>query len=274
MALPLFGAPELRTIAALEQKTRLLQGQLERQSVVLVEERRARMKAEQEAAARDEILAVVCHDLRSPLSAVLMTVDLLLRTNVEGVQSPSMQKHLERVERSSERMKRLVDDLVDVKSIQGGSLRVDPRPMAPACVVDSSLEAFQSLARERNIRLENGVVADLPQVSCDLDRAVQVLSNLLSNALGATSSGGAVTVGAERLGGEVLFWVVDTGAGMAPDELPHVFERSWRGRKPGYEGTGLGLFIARGIIHTHGGRIWAQSTPGVGSRFCFTLPSA
>src|SRR6185503_15408155 len=111
-----------------------------------------------------------------------------------------------------------------------------------ASVIDASLEAFEAIARERQIRLDADVVADLPLVSCDGDRAVQVLSNLLSNALGATSRGGAVTVGARHDGGEIRFWVLDTGAGIAPDELPHVFERAFRGRKPTYNGTGLGLF--------------------------------
>jgi signal transduction histidine kinase len=135
---------------------------------------------------------------------------------------------------------------------------------------------FEPVAAERSIRLEVQPLGELPPVICDRDRAVQVLSNLLSNALKVTGHSGTVQVGARARpdAGEVELWVTDDGPGIAPDDLPHLFERYFRAKEAGYKGTGLGLSIAKGIVDAHGGRIWAESKVGLGSRFVFTLPVA
>jgi len=118
------------------------------------------------------------------------------------------------------------------------------------------------------------VARDLPDVWADRDRLEQVFENLVGNAVKFTPRGGTIVVGATPRAGEVLFWVADTGAGIASGDLPHVFERFWQARRPGRRGAGLGLPIVKGIVEAHDGRIWVESTPGRGSTFFFTIPSA
>jgi signal transduction histidine kinase len=172
-------------------------------------------------------------------------------------------------------MDRLIEDLLDVTRMEAGHLSVEPEPVATRQVVSDSVEAQEPLATAASLELRADLAGALPDVWVDRDRLLQVFENLIGNALKFTRAGGVVTVGAApRHGGEVLFWVSDTGAGIAPDQLPHVFDRFWQSRKAGRRGAGLGLPIVKGIVEAHGGRIWAQSTPGEGSTFFFTMPTA
>jgi signal transduction histidine kinase len=171
-------------------------------------------------------------------------------------------------------MGRLIDDLLDFASLEAGRLSLAPTTQAAAPLVHDACQLFADIARDKGLRLACETGADLPPVPCDRDRVLQVLANLLDNAVKATPAGGAVVVRAEARPGEVCFSVADTGPGMPAEELPHLFERFRRGRQAGYRGTGLGLAIARGIVSAHGGRIWADSAPGRGSTFWFTLPAA
>ncbi len=241
------------------------------------QDRAAREEAEAAASAREEILAIVSHDLRNPLGAILMAASSLQLLDAVDPRARRVRSIADRIQRNAERMTRLIEDLVDFASMQLGRLAVATAPHTPADVVASTVEMFEPLAGERSIRLEVTPLIDLPLVICDRERAVQVLSNLMSNALKVTAHSGVVQVGArthvERTA-EIEFWVEDSGPGIAADELPHLFERYWRGKQAGYRGTGLGLSIAKGIVDAHGGRIWAESTVGVGSRFTFTLPAA
>ena len=234
-------------------------------------ERDARLDAEEATRAREEILSVVSHDLRNPLGTILMGV-----TTLQQILDPALPKAdrilviAERIQRQSERMARLIEDLVDFAGIQAGKLSIERRPTAPAKVIAAVAELFEPIAQERNVGFAVDVGEKLPVIDIDPERAVQVLANLVNNALKVTSKHGHVTVGATD-GDEVVFFVRDSGPGIDPSELPRLFERYWRSKKATYKGAGLGLSIARGIVEAHNGRIWAESQVGVGATFFFTL---
>ncbi len=219
----------------------------------------------------EEILSVVSHDLRNPLGAVLMGASALLHLP-DAPNDPRIARVVaiaERITRQATRMARQIDGLVDFASIHAGRLALDRRAHAPAELLAAAAEIFGALADERGVRFE-AARSELPAISCDAERGVQVLSNLIANALKVTPRGGAIAIGVEARD-DTVFYVRDTGPGIAPDELPHLFERYWRSASPRYKGTGLGLSIASGIVAAHGGRIWAESAPGVGSTFYFSL---
>jgi signal transduction histidine kinase len=239
------------------------------------EERDAHLEAEAATRAREEILSVVSHDLRNPLGAIMMGSSALLNIDV-GDKSQRVRTTAERIHRQAERMARLIEDLVDFAGIQAGQLAIAASEHAPEEIVVATSDLFGPLAHERGLRLEARTAAGLPAIRCDSDRAVQVMSNLVANAIKVTPPGGAISIGAERGGAgphdvPVVFYVHDTGPGIDPEELPILFERYFRSKKAQYKGTGLGLSIARGIVDAHGGKIWAVSEPGSGSTFYFSL---
>jgi len=143
-----------------------------------------------------------------------------------------------------------------------------------AQVVDESLEMERPLAAGASLELQTELSPDLPDVSADHDRLLQVFENLIGNAIKFSAPGGRITVGAARRDGEVLFRVADTGGGIGAEQLPHVFDRFWQAQPSGRRGAGLGLPIVKGIIEAHGGRVWVESAPGRGSTFWFTIPVA
>lgn len=229
-------------------------------------------EAQQAALAREQVLAVVSHDLRTPLGTVLMSIELLSRA-LRGDDDRRLREGLERTGRAAHQMKRLIEDLLDAVSVKSGQLSIRREPTDPASLLTEAAASFEATARAASLRLEVEIEPATPEVPCDRARALQVLSNLIGNALKVTPAGGVVTLRAGPRGGDVLFVVSDTGPGIAPDQMPHLFERFWRGPEAGYQGTGLGLAISKGIVEAHGGRIWAESTFGEGATFSFTLPA-
>lgn len=237
------------------------------------EERAARLLTEEATRAREEIISVVSHDLRNPLGTILMGATTLL--NAETTADPArVRVTAERIQRQAERMARLIGDLVDFAGIQAGRLAIERGSHAPETILTTTCEIFAPLAHERGLRLDTELHPPLPAIHCDAERAVQVLSNLVANALKVTPKGGSIAIGARPTDQDVVFYVRDTGPGIAPEELPNLFERYWRGKHASYKGAGLGLSIARGIVDAHGGRIWAESQVGGGSVFYFSLTPA
>jgi signal transduction histidine kinase len=236
------------------------------------EEREAHMLADEATRAREEILSVVSHDLRSPLGTILMGANALLNVDA-GDRGHRARSVGERIHRQAERMARLIEDLVDFAGIQAGQLAIERRSHKPEDIISATNDIFSSMALERGLLLETRVRPGLPPIDCDSERAVQVMSNLVANALKVTPKGGAISIGAEPSDNEVVFFVHDTGPGIDAEELPRLFERYWRGKQTQYKGAGLGLSIARGIVDAHGGRIWAESQPGSGTTFYFSLAS-
>jgi PAS domain S-box-containing protein len=219
--------------------------------------------------ARDQVLAVVSHDLRNLLDPISMNAAQLLEDTPAGSLA---RRPLERIRRAVEQMDRLIRDLLDVASIEAGRLVLAPEPIDPADLVAEALECHRPAAERKSRRLVGAVPPDLPTVEGDRYRLLQVFTNLVGNALKFTPLEGTVTVGAERFGaGEVRFFVADTGPGILEEDLPHLFEAYWKSPSHREPGSGLGLAICERIVTAHGGRIWVESEPGAGSVFSFTL---
>jgi signal transduction histidine kinase len=224
----------------------------------------------QEAAVhfRDDVLAIVAHDLRNPLDRISASVALLLDETLEAESRPRL---LAVVERTVAGMNRLVRDLLDAASIDSGRLALDRRPVDVTQVLESACEPFHAQATAKNLRLEWHVAGTFV-VYADHGRVMQLLGNLLSNAIRLTPAGGRLDVRAELAGDLVQVSVSDTGPGIPPHDVPFLFERFWQGTREGRGSAGLGLAIARGIAEGHGGRIWVESEVGRGTTFFFTLP--
>lgn len=222
--------------------------------------------------ARDDVLAIVSHDLRNPLAAIrLSAAQLARRLRTEDA---AQRKKLDVIERAAERMVRLIADLLDAATIERGTFTIDPRPESIAPILDEALQAHEAMAAARSLRLRRDVPADLPPILCDRQRLLQVLANLLGNAVKFVHEGGLVEVRARAEDGGVRFEVADDGPGIPEEQAARLFERYWKGHREEREGVGLGLFIARGIVEAHGGALRLTSTPGAGSTFHFTIPIA
>jgi signal transduction histidine kinase len=247
-----------------------LAADLARRAAIVVEHARLFHEAQQATRARDDVLAVVAHDLRNPLNTVTMAVSLMLETTPpERVEE---RRQVEIVRRAADRMNRMIQDLLDVKRMESGRLTTDLRPEMPATLINDMIDMLRPLAAGSTIRLEADIEDDLPPVLADAARIQQVLSNLVGNAVKFTPRSGRITVCAERIDREVRFGVIDTGPGIPAEQLPHIFGRFWQARSD-HRGIGLGLAIAKGIVEAHNGRIWVESHVGLGSTFYFTLPT-
>ncbi len=170
-------------------------------------------------------------------------------------------------------MERLIRDLLDVARIDAGGLTIEPTEQDPARLVRDAVQLQQPLARKNSIELRAETPEALPTISADRDRLLQVFQNLIDNAIKFTPDQGEITVRAQAEPGNVRFAVHDTGSGVEPDELPHLFDRFWQARKTARGGAGLGLAISRGIVEAHGGRIQARSKLGAGTTISFTIPT-
>ncbi len=251
--------------------------ELARRAALAVENARLFHEASEATRARDEILAVVAHDLRNPLSTILMTCALLLDTvpPLTANDPASVERRpLVLMRRAAERMQRLIQDLLDVKRMESGRLGVEPRAELLGAVISEAVDMLRPLADSNGLGLSDEVPQDLPLTMIDPPRIQQVLSNLVGNAIKFTPRGGHVAVRAEAVAGFVRLAVVDSGPGIAADQLPHIFGRFWQAKPTDRRGIGLGLAIAKGIVEAHGGRIWVESQPGMGSTFYFTVPPA
>jgi len=247
----------------------IAQAQAEDARAVLIEaEKAARLEAERASRTREDVLAVVSHDLRNPLNSIAISAEVM-RHLAAGV--PALTKQIEGIDRSAARMGQLINDLLDVAVIDTGRLSLMRRSCSAAAIVRDALDSISPIAAAKSIELRSEA-ADGLDVDCDRDRVLQVLSNLLGNACKHTAAGGAIRLDVAAVDDVAQFVVSDTGAGIAPEHLPHVFDRYWQARRADRQGIGLGLSIAKGIVEAHGGRIWATSAPGQGSSFFFTLP--
>jgi signal transduction histidine kinase/CheY-like chemotaxis protein len=247
--------------------------EMAQRAALAVDRARLYREAQKAIAARENLMAIVSHDLRNPLTTILMTTELLLRT-VPNDRRRRDRKHAETVHRSAARMDRLVRDLLDFATVEGGRLVIDARPHSARALAKEAIEEHERQALEKSVRLRFVEGSEDHVIRCDRERMQQVFSNLLGNALKFTRRGGTITLGIARQDGEVCFSVSDTGPGIPRHELPHIFERFWQSRGTARLGTGLGLSIAQGIVGLHGGRIWVESEVGLGSTFSFTCPIA
>jgi signal transduction histidine kinase len=247
--------------------------ELEREQL-LQREQDARATAEAAVRARDEVLRVVSHDLGNSLSAVSIQAMLLERMPPEKRDDAEVRRRTSAIRHLVTGMQRLRQDLLDVASIEAGRLSIEPTRVDAESVIQEALEFHRELASEKALEIRGEVRGDAFRVWADRARLLQVVGNLLGNAIKFTPEGGSIELSALLEGDEVRFAVRDTGAGIAAEDLPRVFDRFWKSRRDNRQGAGLGLAIARGIVEAHGGTIWAESTLGIGSTFHLTLPRA
>ncbi|HKI03581.1 MAG TPA: HAMP domain-containing sensor histidine kinase [Thermoanaerobaculia bacterium] len=222
---------------------------------------------------RDNFLGLVSHDLRNLLGGIVITAELLSAGASENEEGAQILLRTTRIQRYAARMNRLIGDLMDVASIDAGKLAVTPVPGDATTLIAEAVDTFQATASEKGISLQSEIVEGPLPAEFDHDRMLQVLANVISNAIKFTSQGGSIRVRGECAGGELRFSISDTGAGIPGNMLEAIFERFWQVGKDDRRGVGLGLYISRCIVEAHSGKIWAESKLGEGSRLCFTLPS-
>jgi PAS domain S-box-containing protein len=242
---------------------------------LLGREREARAEAEQANRLKDEFLATVSHELRTPLTAILGWAHLL---RGGGLQGEGAARALETIERNARSQAQLIDDLLDVSRIVTGKLRLDVVPVSPHTFIDAAVEAVSPAAEAKGVRLQKVIDTGVETVMGDPARLQQVVWNLLTNAVKFTPRGGRVQVRLERVNSQVEIAVADTGSGIDPEFLPHVFERFRQADQRttrSHGGLGLGLAIVRHLVELHGGSVRADSGgEGTGSTFTVTLPVA
>jgi PAS domain S-box-containing protein len=245
--------------AAETERTRLLEA-----------EQAARAAAELALRTRDEVLAVVSHDLRNPLSVIDMcTASLSQKLSSDDAAAQSL---VRTIESSTAWMNRLIEDLLDVARVEAGRLALERQPQDLVRVITEATVMLEPLIAEKAIVLREELPEYLPRISVDARRVVQVLENLVSNAVKHTAPGGEICVRAEANAAEIRVMVKDTGSGIPAESLPHLFDRFWQAHGARRGGAGLGLAIAKGIVEAHGGRMWVESEVGMGSVFGFALP--
>jgi len=246
--------------------------------------RRAEEALRQAVQARDDMIGIVSHDLRNPANAVKMLAGALLRGRDGEALAPGARAQVEVIRQASEQIDALIEDLLDVTRIAAGRLVVRPEPADPRALVLRAVDGLRPLAEAAGLTLALDLPDELPEVAADTDRVVQLLSNVVGNAIKFTPAGGRVTVSAASGSAPdesaVLFTVADTGPGIPAAQLAHVFDRFYQApldpasRGGGRRGAGLGLPIARGIAEAHGGRLWIEPPAGQGTVVRFTLRRA
>jgi signal transduction histidine kinase len=242
--------------------------ELARHASLAIDNARLYRESQQAVRAREEVLAIVSHDLRNPLNAITLAASLL-RTSGED------REQVETISLSAKRMSRLIEDLLDVTRLEGGKrLPIEPARVDVTTLMEEAYDLFKAQAAASEVNLGFEPAENVPPVYADRHRVMQVLSNLIGNSLKFTPPEGTISVRADTWGSEVLFTIADTGPGIPAENLNDVFTPYWQAKRAERHGAGLGLPIAKGIVEAHGGRIWVESQPGAGTKFFFTLPVA
>jgi signal transduction histidine kinase len=255
-----------------------LKGRADALEALLVHERAAtdayllteRVRSDKDVSHRDDFLGMVAHDVRNLLNLVALSLAMLRPDDEEP--PPHVSAAAARISRYVARMNRLIGDLVDVTAIDAGKLGLKTVEGDAAALMTEAAETFQPAALEKGVSLSTEIPPGRLRAVFDHDRVLQVFANLLSNSIKFTPRAGEINVGVERTGGMLRFCISDTGVGIAAPMLEAVFERFWQVGKDDRRGMGLGLYISKCIVESHGGRIWAKSQVGKGSQFYFTLP--
>lgn len=265
VALVLAAAAAAAIVLWMMVRLRALAEALERESAA----RQSALERQQELVSnREQILSVVSHDLRNPLTTISLTTQLIPESSDE-----ERAEHVETVLTNTRRMERLIQDLLDVTKIEQGGLSVRSETVDAAQVANEIIGSHQSIANSRDIRLESEIDPSLPQIRGDADRLAQALGNLIGNAFKFTPAGGVVRLAVERRDGTVRFTVSDTGPGIDPEEMPHLFEPFWQAEDTAHMGAGLGLKITRAIVEAHEGTMEVENNSDGGATFAFEIPA-
>jgi PAS domain S-box-containing protein len=244
--------------------------ELGRRAGVAIDNARLYRNAQDAVRVRDDVLAIVSHDLRNPLNAVGLSATSLLKLHGSDARA---RKHIEIIRRAADRMEHLIDDLLDMASINVGHFSIEPARLDACDVIDEALDIHEPLAGERGIKIVRACDVSGVALEADRGRLLQVFGNLLGNALKFCSPGDVVTVRGIREGDRIHVSIADTGPGIPGAELPHIFEPYWSGGRK-KKGAGLGLFITKAIVEAHAGAISVVSEEGRGATFEVTLPIA
>jgi signal transduction histidine kinase len=230
-----------------------------------------RARSDEALTHRDDFLGMVSHDLRDLLSGVLVNTLLIEKQSAADATGEKTRAAVDRIQRAAGRMNRLIGDLVDIAGIEAGKLAIVAARANVDDVLREAVETWESHASAKGVSLQARPAENIDGIF-DRDRILQVLGNLVSNAIKFSPKGSSIRVEAECRESEVRFSVKDTGPGIPSDKLEAIFERFWQVGKNDRRGLGLGLYISRCLVEAHGGRIWAESTMGSGTEFLFTVP--
>jgi signal transduction histidine kinase len=241
-------------------------------AALAVENARLYDSARNSTRAREDMLGVVSHDLRNPIHSIFMSSSFLTDLLPEGMKVERTQAAV--IKRAAERANRLIQDLLDITHIESGRLSLEREPHSAPSIAHEALEQAVMTAAQAGIALARGEMDHDAMVFADRDRVVQALGNLISNALKFTPEGGRVTVSVGAEGDQVHIAVTDTGPGIAPDQLPRLFDRFWQANRKDRRGVGLGLSIVKGIADAHGGDVRVETAVGAGTTFTLVLPAA
>jgi signal transduction histidine kinase len=239
---------------------------------VAMDNARLYQQAQRAILARDNTMAVVSHDLRNPLGTIMMTAAQLMDALQEGGAAAESHAAVDTIRRAAHVMNRLIGDLLDIASLEAGGLAMDKRPTSGQALLREVSALMRPFAERAGVILTVHEGQGDALLSCDHQRIVQVLSNLIGNAVKFTDRSGTITLESTHDEHELSFSVTDTGHGISESELPHIFDRFWQASRTAHLGTGLGLSIAKAIAEAHGGRLRAESHPGTGSTFVLSLP--
>jgi signal transduction histidine kinase len=231
-----------------------------------------RSRADQALTSREDFMAMVSHDLRSLLGGIALSADLVNQLAAANAPIAKVVRYADSIQRFCGQMSRIVGDLMDVASIEADKLAIVRELGDAAQLVRESIDAFQPAAHTHDIELSCEIAAGTTTAWFDPARILQVLTNLVGNALKFTPKRGRITLRLDVRGDDICFAVADTGEGIPQDRLTQIFDRFFQTREHDRRGLGLGLFIVKSIVDAHGGRVWAESTIGHGSTFSFTIP--
>jgi signal transduction histidine kinase len=232
-------------------------------------------EAQRATRARDDVLAIVSHDLRNPINTIQMSTSFLLDVlNDPAAKDVPVIAQLQVMQRATRRANALIQDLLDVSRIDAGTLAVATTAIDASLLIRDAVLELEPLVVGKHLVFEHEWTGPDLLVAADRSRIGQIFSNLVGNAIKFTKAGGTVRIEGRRCGDMAEFDVVDTGAGIPAEHVPHLFDRFWQASQTSRSGAGLGLFIVKGIVDAHGGSITVESAPGQGTRFRVSLPSA
>ncbi|MDD4976096.1 MAG: PAS domain-containing sensor histidine kinase [Bacteriovorax sp.] len=250
----------------------ILAEELAQRAAIAIENARLYSEAQAAIKTREEVLAIVSHDLKNPLTVVGLMAQQLKRIKQFDFNQPN--EFANRIQRAVDQMEMLIGDLLDFAKIQGGTFLIEKLRERPIDVISPVIELLSTRLEAKGQNLEIDISPSLPDIACEARRINQVLSNLLGNAIKFTPNGGTIRVTAREAIDEIIISVSDTGPGIPPEQLPKIFDLYWQAQGTKHLGTGLGLSIAKGIVEAHGAKIWVESQVGKGSSFFFTIPLA
>jgi signal transduction histidine kinase/CheY-like chemotaxis protein len=250
-----------------------LADEIARRVATALDNSRLHRETQRAVRAREDVLAVVSHDLRSPLQTIGLAAQAAARTLDACGPECTLRRPLETIRRAARSANVLLHDLLDMAAIRAGRLAIRMATEDAGTLIEDVVQEHEALAREKGISLASRVAAPAA-VRCDRDRVQQVFSNVLANAVTACAAGDRIEVALDADERFATFTIADSGPGIAHEALPLVFEAYWSGARQRGRGTGLGLFISKGIVETHGGRMWIESRVGEGTTVRFTMPLA